>query len=116
MNHLSICPVVNILTAVGDRHEISGAIAFPAAALVSRMPWSVDPRLPDTPDLVAFFRRGTYLATGNTFQDVQLDIAYKHRISAAMRVCLSYSFEWLHFSEPKHITQMVSNVSVGVEL
>jgi hypothetical protein len=116
INALELDLETRVTATLSDRHSLRLTLAFPPVAIVTRLPWSTDPRSPGSNDIAAFFRTGTAPATVNTFQHGILDLDYVFALSDRLSITCRYSFDWLHYSLPRDITIVYNVLSLGVSL
>lgn len=83
-------------------NQIVAEASLPVLTAVSRLPYSNAISRPETSNASAFLKN-TSLASLNKFLNPGLTFKYRFSISQRLAVQASYSYQWLHYPEPRLI-------------
>ncbi|WP_221393419.1 hypothetical protein [Dyadobacter sp. NIV53] len=88
-------------------------ITFPLVSVVTRLPYNQSPGEPGQSGLGAFFTGNNQVETLNHFQNARFSIQYPFLIKKRSAFNIRYEASWMHYYNPRHLTQAGNQLSLG---
>ena len=114
INYLSANARVRADFMLNNGKRLSAGLAFPAVALVTRMPYHNSPVFPDKNNLKAYFTGNNNVETVNHFQNIKASVRYEFFNSENLSMDVTLEGSWMHYSKPEHLTSAGGRVSLGI--
>jgi len=89
-------------------------LSIPVLSVVTRLPYHNSPNIPGKSGLGAFFTGNNDIQTINHFQNIRFSVRYDWLVTKRMVFDVAYEAAWLHYNKPQHLTQVGSQLSLGL--
>ena len=115
MNAASLLASATIKYKAGENNTLSAAIAIPVAGFNSRFPYSGTVSLPNETLLKAFFEGGTEFVSLDQYQQINVTMNYRHKLSERWALGAQYDFMWLHYAVPVSLKSFANRFAVTLD-
>ena len=102
--------------AISDGIKLNLIPSISVLGLITRMPYSSIPRVPDqSPGVTSFFVKGTKLATLNRFNQFRFRLEARRNIEKKINPFIRSDFFWMRYTWPDEIRAFQLSVSLGLK-
>jgi hypothetical protein len=115
MNAASLLASATIKYKAGENNTLSASIAIPVAGFNSRFPYSGTVSLPNQTLLKAFFEGGTEFVFLDQYQQINVTMNYRHKLSEHWGLGAQYDFMWLHYALPLPLKSFANRFAVTLD-
>jgi hypothetical protein len=116
MNAASLLLTVKTSYAVNDRNQLSLGAGIPVIGFNTRFPYSGTVSLPNQTLLEAFFDGGTQFVSFGTYNQVNVNCAWRMALSDKMGIGLQYDFMWQQYTTPALLKQYAGRIGATIDI